>query len=63
MKYGTRTTPEITFARRTFRVSPSNGREPQTSTYSTTPKLCRKKKDQLQKKNKTTYNNFKFIIA
>lgn len=39
MKYGTRNIPERTLARRTFRMLPSNGREPQTNTYKTTPKL------------------------
>lgn len=41
MKYGTRNIPERTLARSTFKVFPSNGREPQTNTYNTTPKLCK----------------------
>lgn len=41
MKYGTRNIPERTLATRTLKVFPSNGREPQTNTYNTTPKLCK----------------------
>lgn len=41
MKYGTRNFPEITFSRIFFMIGPSNGREPLTNTYNTTPKLCK----------------------
>ena len=40
MKNGIRKRPEMTRSRRMCSVSPSNGRPPHTSTYSTTPRLC-----------------------
>lgn len=40
MKNGMRNFPLSTLARRFCSVLPSKGRAPQTSTYSTTPRLC-----------------------
>lgn len=43
MKKGMRNLPLRTRARKFCRVLPSKGRAPHTSTYNTTPKLCREK--------------------
>lgn len=41
MKYGILNLPAMTLLRMHCNVEPSNGRAPHTSTYSTTPRLCK----------------------
>lgn len=43
MKYGMRNRPSSTLCLRVGKLGPSKGREPQTRTYSTTPRLCQQK--------------------
>lgn len=44
IKYGILKRPLRTLSRRLWRVEPSNGKAPQTNTYSTTPKLCKEER-------------------
>lgn len=43
MKYGMRNRPSSTLCLRVGKLGPSKGREPQTRTYRTTPRLCQQK--------------------
>lgn len=43
MKYGMRNRPSSTLCLRVGKLGPSKGREPQTRTYRTTPRLCQEK--------------------
>lgn len=50
IKYGILNLPSITTFLSACNVAPSNGKEPHTNTYKTTPKLCSRKKQTKQTK-------------